>query len=96
MADIKKFLDQQGVSTLWSKIAEKVAAEESRAKAAEEAAADAAEAAQAAAEAAIQDVANNANNGLILSKSPDNKVSVDWDSDVVFVFNCGSATELVD
>lgn len=27
MADLKKFLDQQGVSTLWSKIAEKVAAE---------------------------------------------------------------------
>lgn len=27
MADLKKFLDKQGVSTLWSKIAEKVAAE---------------------------------------------------------------------
>ena len=27
MADLKKFLDQQGVSTLWSKIADKVAAE---------------------------------------------------------------------
>lgn len=27
MADLKKFLDQQGVSTLWSKIAEKVAAD---------------------------------------------------------------------
>lgn len=27
MADLKKFLDQQGVSTLWSKIAEKIAAE---------------------------------------------------------------------
>lgn len=48
------------------------------------------------AEAAIQDVANVANNGLILSKSADNKVSVDWDSNVVFVFNCGSAIELVD
>lgn len=47
MADIKKFLDQQGVSTLWSKIAEKVSAEESRAKAAEQAAANAAAAAQA-------------------------------------------------
>ena len=52
--------------------------------------------AKAIAEAAIQDVANVANNGLILSKSADNKVSVDWDSNVVFVFNCGSATELVD
>ena len=46
MADIKKFLDQQGVSTLWSKVAEKVAAEEARAKAAEEAAAAAAKKAQ--------------------------------------------------
>lgn len=47
MADIKKFLDQQGVSTLWSKVAEKVAAEEARAKAAEEAALKAAQDAQA-------------------------------------------------
>ena len=46
MADIKKFLDQGGVSTLWSKIAEKVAAEAARADAAEKAAAAAAEAAQ--------------------------------------------------
>ena len=46
MADIKKFLDQGGVSTLWSKVAEKVAAEAARAKAAEEAAAAAAKAAQ--------------------------------------------------
>ena len=44
--NIKKFLDQQGVSTLWSRIAEKVLAEETRAKAAEKAAADAAKAAQ--------------------------------------------------
>ena len=42
MADIKKFLDQGGVSTLWSKVAEKIAAEEARAKLAEEAAAAAA------------------------------------------------------
>lgn len=42
----KKFLDQAGVSTLWSKVAEKVAAEETRAKAAEEAAAAAAKKAQ--------------------------------------------------
>lgn len=34
MADLKKFLDQQGVSTLWSKIAEKVAAEASAREAA--------------------------------------------------------------
>ena len=46
MADIKKFLDQGGVSTLWTKVAEKVAAEEARAKAAEEAAAAAAKKAQ--------------------------------------------------
>lgn len=46
MADIKKFLDQGGVSTLWSKVAEKVAAEEARAKLAEEAAAAAAKKAQ--------------------------------------------------
>ena len=52
--------------------------------------------AKAIAEAAIQDVTNVADNGLILSKSADNKVSVDWDSNIVFVFNCGSSTELVD
>lgn len=52
--------------------------------------------AKAIAEAAIQDVANVADNGLILSKSADNKVSVDWDSNIVFVFNCGSSAELVD
>lgn len=46
MADIKKFLDQDGVSTLWSKIAEKVGAEETRARLAEEAAAAAAAKAQ--------------------------------------------------
>ena len=37
MADIQKFLDQQGVSTLWSKIATNLAAEEARAKRAEQA-----------------------------------------------------------
>lgn len=46
MADIKKFLDQSGVSTLWSKVAEKVAAEAARADAAEKAAAAAAKKAQ--------------------------------------------------
>ena len=66
------------------------------AKANAEAAVGTANAAKTTAEKAIQDVANIANNGLILSKSADNKVSVDWDSNVVFVFNCGSATELVD
>ena len=66
------------------------------AKANAEAAISTANAAKATAEKAVQDVANVANNGLILSKSADNKVSVDWDSNVVFVFNCGSATELVD
>lgn len=66
------------------------------AKANAEAAVGTANAAKATAEAAIQDVANVANNGLILSKSADNKVSVDWDPNTVFVFNCGSSTELVD
>lgn len=51
--------------------------------------------AKAIAEQAIQDVANVANNGLILSKSTDNKVSVDWDSNVVFVFSCGSSTSVI-
>ena len=46
MADIKKFLDQQGVSTLWSKIATNIAAEKARAEAAEEAALKAAQDAQ--------------------------------------------------
>lgn len=46
MADIKKFLDQSGVSTLWTRIAEELAAEKSRAEAAEQAAAAAAQAAQ--------------------------------------------------
>ena len=46
MADLKKFLDQQGVSTLWSQVAAKLKAEEERAKLAEKAAADAAAAAQ--------------------------------------------------
>lgn len=35
MADIKKFLDQSGVSTLWTKVAENVAAEKTRAEAKE-------------------------------------------------------------
>ena len=47
MADLKKFLDQSGVSTLWSKVAENIKAEEERAKLAEKVAQAAAEAAQA-------------------------------------------------
>jgi hypothetical protein len=66
------------------------------AKASAEAAVGTANAAKATAEKAIQDVANIADNGLILSKSADNKVSVDWDSTVVFVFNCGGAFDNVD
>lgn len=46
MANVKKFLDQAGVSTLWTKVAEKIAAEETRAKKAEEEAAAAAKKAQ--------------------------------------------------
>lgn len=46
MADKKKFLDQSGVSVLWSRIAAKVAEEETRAKAAEAANAAAAKKAQ--------------------------------------------------
>ena len=46
MADIKKFMDKGGVSVLWSKVAEKVKAEETRAKLAEQAALEAAQAAQ--------------------------------------------------
>lgn len=46
MADLKKFLDQSGVSTLWSKVAENIKAEQDRAKLAEEAALAAAQAAQ--------------------------------------------------
>ena len=46
MADIKKFLDQSGVSTLWTRVAEEVGKEAARAKAAEEAAAAAAKQAQ--------------------------------------------------
>ena len=46
MADLKKFLDQAGVSTLWTRVAEELAVEVARAKAAEEANAAAAKAAQ--------------------------------------------------
>ena len=46
MADIKKFLDHSGVSTLWTRVAEEVGKEAARAKAAEEAALKAAQDAQ--------------------------------------------------
>ena len=46
MADLKKFLDQAGVSALWTRIAEEVAAEKARAEAAEAANAAAAKKAQ--------------------------------------------------
>lgn len=46
MADIKKFVDRAGVSTLWGQVAAKVQAEEERAKLAEETNAAAAKAAQ--------------------------------------------------
>lgn len=46
MADIKKFLDQSGVSTLWAQVAKAVEDEAKRAKAAEEANATAAKTAQ--------------------------------------------------
>ena len=46
MADKKKFLDQSGVSILWSRIADKVAEEQARAEAAEAANAAAAKKAQ--------------------------------------------------
>lgn len=46
MADMKKFLDQSGVSTLWSRVAAKIAEEEARAKGIEAANAAAAKKAQ--------------------------------------------------
>jgi hypothetical protein len=52
--------------------------------------------AKALADTAIQDVENVADNGLVLTKTTENKVSVNWDPNVVLVFNCGSSTELVD
>ena len=66
------------------------------AKASAEAAVGTANEAKALADTAIQDVENVADNGLVLTKTAENKVSVDWDPNVVLVFNCGSATELVD
>lgn len=46
MADLRKFMDRAGVSTLWGEVAKKVKAEEDRAKLAEKAALEAAQAAQ--------------------------------------------------
>ena len=60
MADLKKFLDKQGVSTLWSKIAEKVATDVATEAAARDKAIAAAIAAEATrADLAITDVAND-------------------------------------
>lgn len=50
MADVKKFLDQSGVSALWTRVAAKVAEEEARAKLAEQANAAAAAVAKKAAD----------------------------------------------
>lgn len=44
---------------------------------------------------AVQGVTNVTNNGLILTKNTENIVSVDWDPDIVFVFNCGTSTTVI-
>lgn len=44
------------------------------------------------ADSALQEVTTTANGGLKVT----NKNQIDIDTDIVFVFNCGSATELVD
>lgn len=44
---------------------------------------------------AVQGVTNAAGNGLVLTKGTDNNISVDWDSNVVFVFNCGTSTTVI-
>jgi stress response protein SCP2 len=46
------------------------------------------------ADSALQSV--EAGLGLKVSTKADNKQTIDIDNSVVFVFNCGSATELVD
>lgn len=46
------------------------------------------------ADSALQSV--EAGLGLKVSAKADNKQTIDIDNSVVFVFNCGSATELVD
>ena len=56
ITEIKKYLDQQGVSVLWGEVAKKLNEEKVRAEAAEQAASAAAATAQAAAEAAQSDV----------------------------------------
>lgn len=66
------------------------------AKASAEDAVETADAAKALADTAIQDVENVADSGLVLTKTAENKVSIDWDPNVVLVFDCGSSTELVD
>jgi hypothetical protein len=44
------------------------------------------------ADTALQEITTTANNGLVVT----NKNKIDIDTNVVFVFNCGSATELID
>lgn len=44
---------------------------------------------------AVQGVTNAAGNGLVLTKGTDNNISVDWDPNVVFVFNCGTSTTVI-
>ncbi len=85
MADLKKFLDKQGVSTLWSKIAEKVAAEaEAR---------DAAIAAAVAAEAEARQSALDAANLLIQDNASD---IADLDAKVGVIPADRTETNLVD
>ena len=56
ITEIKKYLDQQGVSVLWGEVTKKLNEEKARAEAAEQAASAAAAAAQSAADAAQSDV----------------------------------------
>lgn len=44
------------------------------------------------ADSALQEITTTANGGLKVT----NKNQIDIDSDIVFVFNCGSSTELID
>lgn len=85
MADLKKFLDRQGVSTLWSKIAEKVAAEAD--------ARDAAIAAAVAAEAEARQSALDAANLLIQDNASD---IADLDAKVGVIPADRTETNLVD
>lgn len=89
MADLKKFLDKQGVSTLWSKIAEKVATD----VAAEATARDEAIAAAVAAEAEARQSALDAANLLIQDNASD---IADLDAKVGVIPADRTETNLVD